>query len=94
MFAVEGGLTIYTVGELKGQLLEKLVDARTPSALDLSAVSEFDAAGLQLLLALKRQMAAAAKVWSVVGASSCVREALQLSGVELPWAGSGTEEAA
>ena len=94
VFAVAGGLTIYTVGELKGQLLDKLVNARSPCALDLSEVNEFDAAGLQLLLALRAQLAAAGKDWSVVEASGCVREALQLCCVDLPWAASATGEAA
>ena len=54
---LEGELTIYQVGSLKPVLLEALHYAKAkqiPVHIDMSAVSECDGAGLQLLLALSK----------------------------------------
>jgi anti-sigma B factor antagonist len=51
---VEGELTIYTAVELRSRLLSALMAAGSLDV-DLSAVSEFDGAGLQLLLALDKE---------------------------------------
>lgn len=73
--AVSGEMTIYSAAELK----DKLVAAAggSPVDLDLSAVSEFDSAGVQLLALLQRTACDAATV-RVAGASDCVRELLDL----------------
>ena len=47
-------MTIYTVGEQREQLFQAL-DSAPELELDLSQVEEFDTAGLQLLLMLKRE---------------------------------------
>lgn len=52
-FAIEGELTIYRAAELKPVLLEAA--AGEAPAVDLSQVTEFDSAGLQLLLVAARQ---------------------------------------
>lgn len=51
LITINGELTIYAVAKLK--LLAKLL-TNDKSALDLSAVEEFDGAGLQLLVVMKR----------------------------------------
>lgn len=55
-----GELTIYTVAEIKAPLLAATAQASVE--LDLSQVTEIDCAGLQLLMLLKREAKAAARV--------------------------------
>jgi anti-sigma B factor antagonist len=52
---IEGELTIYTTGEYREALLEKC-DTKLGMELDLVDVTEIDTSGLQLILALKRQL--------------------------------------
>ena len=51
---IEGELSIYTVAELKPQLYT-LLQQHAELELDLAAVSELDGAGLQILIAAKRE---------------------------------------
>jgi anti-anti-sigma regulatory factor len=66
---VEGEMTIFTAAELK----PALVDSGAVTGIDLSQVTEFDTAGLQLLLAVLRM-----KV-SLRAASHAVVEVLELN---------------
>ncbi|MGB9108811.1 MAG: STAS domain-containing protein, partial [Telluria sp.] len=75
--AVEGELTIYRAAELKPALLDA-VRAHDAPALDLSAVTEFDSAGLQLLLMARREAAGLGKQLAVSAASPAVRDACAL----------------
>lgn len=75
---LEGDLTIYTAAQLKEQVLAELT-TRERLTLDLSAVSEIDTAGLQVLLLAGREALAAGKNFSIAQASGCVTEALQLA---------------
>jgi anti-anti-sigma factor len=77
---IEGELTIYTVTELKEKLLSVLSKTEKLE-LDLSEVSEFDAAGLQLLIMLKKETEALGKVLHLTGHSPVVVELLDLSGL-------------
>jgi len=77
---IEDELTIYTVGELKDKLLAGLA-AQPELELDLSAVGEFDGAGLQLLVLVKRESTALGKVLRLTHHSSVVLELLDLSGL-------------
>ena len=52
--SLSGELTIYTAGEIKGSCA-KLLSKRKKLEIDLSAVTEIDTAGLQLMLLLKRK---------------------------------------
>lgn len=79
--AVEGELTIYRAAELKPALLEAVRTADAP-ALDLSAVTEFDSAGLQLLLVARREAQRLGKPLQVAGASPAVREVFALLGID------------
>jgi anti-anti-sigma factor len=77
---IEGELTIYTAMELKDKLLTGL-SATDELELDLSEVSEFDAAGLQLLVMIKQEAAALGKVLQFTGHSPVVLDLLDLSGL-------------
>lgn len=50
-----GAFTIERAAELKALLLGE-IEHRAPSAVSLEGISEIDCAGLQLLLALRRQL--------------------------------------
>lgn len=78
--AIAGELTIYTVLELKDQLLTGL-SATEELELDLSEVGEIDAAGLQLLVLVKQEATAAGKALRFTGHSPVVLELLDLSGL-------------
>lgn len=58
--ALEGELTIYTVAEQQAKLLDAIA-TRMDIDVDLSAVSEIDSAGLQLMVAAKRHAIAQGK---------------------------------
>jgi anti-sigma B factor antagonist len=80
--AVEGEMTIYRAAELKPALLEA-VRAHDAPALDLSAVTEFDSAGLQLLLTARQEAARLGKRLAVPAASAAVRDVFALLGMDL-----------
>jgi len=79
--AVEGELTIYRAAALKPALLEA-VHAHAAPALDLSAVTEFDGAGLQLLLLARREAGRLGKPLRITAASPAVRDAFALLGMD------------
>lgn len=74
---VTGEMTIYTAAEQKTQLIGHLEHA-PELALDLSGVSEFDGAGLQLLLALRAEAERQGRGFRVVDPSAAVVEVLDL----------------
>ncbi|MDD2864923.1 MAG: STAS domain-containing protein [Methylococcales bacterium] len=78
--AIEGEFTIYTVGELKEQILGALL-ANDEFEMDLSAVEEFDAAGLQLLIMTKKGASALNRKFRLTGCSAAVLSLLDLSGL-------------
>lgn len=78
--AVEGELTIYRAAELQPLLLEAVRTHAAP-ALDLSAVTEFDSAGLQLLLVARREAARLGKALHIAGASPAVADVHALLGL-------------
>ena len=53
---IEGDMTIYTAAGLKAELMPHLTQPQERE-IDLSAVSEIDSAGLQLLMLAKREAA-------------------------------------
>jgi len=79
---VEGEMTIYRAAELKPGLLDTVREHAAPR-LDLSAVTEFDSAGLQLLLVARQEAARLGKRLAVSAASSAVRDVCALLGVDL-----------
>jgi anti-anti-sigma factor len=79
---VEGEMTIYRAAELKPALLDA-VRAHEAPALDLSAVTEFDSAGLQLLLMARQEAGRLGKRLAVSAASAAVRDVCALLGMDL-----------
>jgi anti-anti-sigma factor len=78
--AVEGEMTIYRAAELHPVLLDAVRTIDAP-ALDLSEVTEFDCAGMQLLLAARREARRLGKELVLQGASPAVRDAFALLGM-------------
>jgi anti-sigma B factor antagonist len=78
--ALPAELTIYRVAELRQELLAAL--ARGVHCYDLSAVTECDSAGLQLLLSLRRSVQAAGGVCRFEPVPDPVRSIAALFDVE------------
>ena len=71
-----GEMTIYNAAALKESLLSSA--APGPRCIDLAAVSEFDTAGLQLLLMVERVCVAHGQTFQVRNPSPAVRQAMDL----------------
>ncbi|MEO8299169.1 MAG: STAS domain-containing protein [Burkholderiales bacterium] len=74
---IEGEFTVYRAAELKSLLLDA-VASEPLVEVDLSAVSELDTAGLQLLMLAKRSALAANRELRLVKHSPAVVDVLQL----------------
>lgn len=74
---ISENMTVYLADQQKRQLLDALAAARDLE-LDLSAVSEIDTAGLQLLVLLKREAVLHGKRFLISGHSPAVRQTLDL----------------
>jgi len=74
--AVSGEMTIYSAAELKNRLLAAVAGSQVVEC-DLTEVTDFDSAGVQLLALLQRQAGAGGSM-SITGASETVRELLDL----------------
>ena len=72
---IEGDMTIYTAAELKAELMPHLTQPQERE-IDLSAVSEIDSAGLQLLMLAKREAGRHACPLRLTGHSRAVLEVL------------------
>ncbi len=79
--ALDGELSIYRAAELKPVVLQALAKADAGLEIDLSAVTEFDTAGLQLLMLAKQQAQAVGKALHLVGHSPPVLEVFELLNV-------------
>ncbi len=77
VLAIEGELSIYTAAGLKPQLSNLLLQHRELE-LDLYAVNEIDSAGLQLLIATKREATVSGRVLRLTNHSPAVLEAFDL----------------
>ena len=79
---IDGEMTIYRAAELKdvlyGALREAAAEARG-LALDLSQVTEFDSAGIQLLLVARREAQRQGQTLHLVAPSGAVREVFALT---------------
>ncbi len=81
-FALGPELTIAFAAGVREQLAAAVAAAPAgPLTLDLSGVSEFDSAGLQLLLATRRSLAAAGRTLHLQAPSAVVQDALQVFGL-------------
>jgi anti-anti-sigma factor len=76
----EGEMTIYQAVDLKSALLDALAQS-DEIELDLSAVSELDTSGVQLLMLMKREAVAAGKALKLSGHSAAVLEVFEILGL-------------
>jgi len=74
---IRGELSIFTAAALRQQLLDAL-DGETDVEVDLSAVSEMDSAGMQLMVAAKREAGTRNKSLRFTGHSPAVFDILEL----------------
>lgn len=74
---IEGEMTIVNAGLTREQLLEALNSGRTVEV-DLSRVNELDSAGLQLMIAARREATAREVPLHFVGHSGAVLDVLHL----------------
>lgn len=74
---IEGELTIYRAAELKAELLAAVAQ-HNRLAIDLSQVSEFDTAGVQVLMLAKQAARAAEGELQLQAHSPAVLEVMQL----------------
>jgi anti-sigma B factor antagonist len=77
---VTGEMTVYTASQTKQPLLDAIADGPATVQLDLSGVSEFDTAGVQLLLLAQREALVSGRILQLAAESSSVREVLTLCG--------------
>ena len=77
---VTGEMTVYTASQIKEPLLEAVADAPATVHLDLSAVSELDTAGVQLLLVIRRAVLEGGRHLQLGAESAIVRDVLTLCG--------------
>lgn len=81
VFVVEGELSIYRAAELAQELTAWLqsLPAASEARMDLSAVTEIDSAGLQLVLSAQRSAQLHLHAFVIQAASAAVHEAWQLA---------------
>ena len=77
---VTGEMTVYTAGEIKQPLVDAVADGPAHVQLDLSGVSEFDTAGVQLLLLVHREALLSGRHFRLATQSNIVRDVLALCG--------------
>lgn len=75
--ALAGEMTIYSAAGIKSQLLDASRDCEVLDV-DLSQVSEFDVAGLQLIAMMKREALSQGHILRFISHSNAVSEVLQL----------------
>lgn len=74
---IEGDMTIYTAGEIKDKLLQKLAGCEAME-LDLSQVTELDTSGFQVLALLKREAELREKELQLKGHGHIVQDVFAL----------------
>lgn len=74
---IEGEMTIYQAAALK-EMLQAALEQGTELDIDLSAVSEIDTAGVQLLIAAKKTAQAAHKELRLTAHSAAVMEVFEM----------------
>lgn len=84
MLSVRGELNIYRAHELMQEFSAAIAEcpSGTAIAIDLSMVTEFDTAGLQILLMMRRMVLAGGERLELLDPSDCVRDVLILCGAD------------
>lgn len=80
---LDGELTVQVAADLKALFLAAIDSGDGDLEVDLSAVSELDTAGLQLLLMLQRQADRRGRTLRLVDPSLAVQEVLALARLDL-----------
>ena len=75
---LDGDITIYRAGELREQLVTALSQARGDLEIDLSSATELDSAGVQLLMAAKREAGTQGRALTLSGHSQAVVDVFEL----------------
>jgi anti-sigma B factor antagonist len=75
-------MTIAFAATCREVLADAVLTAQGDVTLDLAAVSEFDSAGVQLLLATRRSLTERGSSLRIVGASRTVTDALSVYGLQ------------
>ena len=75
-------LTIAQASACRDQLVDALCSTQGDLSVDLSGVTDLDSAGVQLLLSLRRSVAARGGTLKVQAATPTVHEALAVFGLE------------
>lgn len=78
--SLDGDITIYHAAALHEALAAVLADPR-PLEMDLSAVTEIDGAGVQLLMMVKRECQRLARPFTLVRHSDAVLDTFELAGL-------------
>ena len=78
--AIEGELTIFRVAELK-EVIMPAISLSQEVEVDLSRVSDIDAAGLQLMISAKLEAWEHSKTLHFIGHSATVTDAIDLCGL-------------
>lgn len=81
VIAIYGELDVASAGALREQLLVALHHAKTPVIFDLAAISLCDAAGLALLVGLRRRAKLQGVAISLAAPRSHVRDVLHIAGL-------------
>jgi anti-sigma B factor antagonist len=89
---VAGDLTIYQISQARDELLQLLPFDAPAWLLDLSAIREFDSAGVQLLLALQRNLSSGGSPVRVVACAAAVAELIELLRLESLYPAVPTED--
>lgn len=80
---VDGEMTIYRASEVAQSLFAAVREHAGDVSLDLSDVTEFDTAGLQLILLARRMVETSGHSLDIVQPSECVSDVLTLCNVAL-----------
>ena len=78
---VTGEMTVYTASQIKQPLVDAIAHGPANVRLDLSGVTEFDTAGMQLLLMIYRELHASGRSLELGPESDIVHDVLRLCGV-------------
>ena len=89
---IDGEMTIYTAAEQKAVLFDEIENCDT-LALELSGVDEIDSAGIQILMALKRQADQTECKLQLVNPSPSVCEVLDLFKLDIYFSDDSLESA-
>ncbi|HEY6925915.1 MAG TPA: STAS domain-containing protein, partial [Steroidobacteraceae bacterium] len=78
---LSGEMTVYTAPELLRSMLAAALTDDSVQEVSLAEVTELDTAGVQLLLVLRRRLAASGRQIRIIGVSPAASQSLTLCGL-------------